>query len=321
MENLNETLKSVAQILLDPQDNYGEIKNAVDRLYELLTKVADLDENSRESHDDIFLPSGKAIGPLWAAMCLKEFMRTRRFVQGLNEAIKQAKKTFPGKTIHILYAGTGPFATLILPLTTVYTSNDIKCTLLEINLESIKSLNKIINAFGIESYIYEIVQCDAAAYKAQRPIHIAVAEVMQNALKKEPQVAVTINLAPQLEKGGIFIPEEVNVNAALLKSTAAIEEKSMLPIGEIFNLNRDTTRERAETKILLDIPQGAALDHKWVYLLTEIKVFDRYYLGYNQCSLTLPYKLCSLDKLDISPKNVCLQYIMDDKPRFSYEFG
>lgn len=321
MQTVTESLKNITQILLDPEDKYGEVKAAVDALYDQLINITGLDENCDKNREDIFLPEGKAIGPIWAALCLKEFMRTKRFVQGIEKAIRQAQKTFPGRTIHILYAGTGPFATLILPLTTIFSSREIKCTFLEINPESIRSLHKVIQAFGIESYIYEIVQCDAAKYQADsaRPVHIVVSEVMQNALNKEPQVAVTINLASQLENGGIFIPECVKIDAAFTKG-GNIAESSLYPLGKVFCLDKSTKFEDTQQKVSFDFPQGVPSDFNCLSLLTEIRVFGECKLNYGQCSLTLPYKLFNLCKLNQSPKKVCIQYILNDKPHFSCKF-
>ncbi|MBP1862801.1 hypothetical protein BD780_002585 [Clostridium tetanomorphum] len=42
--------------------------------------------------------------------------------------IKRAQQKFLNEQIHILYAGTGPFAALMIPLTTVFTSLGVKFT-------------------------------------------------------------------------------------------------------------------------------------------------------------------------------------------------
>jgi Predicted methyltransferase len=318
MKQIAQKLKDFTDILLEPEDRYGEVKSAVDGLYDMLTHICEFNESAQANRDDIFLPDGKAIGPVWAAMCIKEFMRTKRFLQGIRDAIVQAKERFPQRPVRILYAGTGPFAALILPLTTVFSSEDITCTLLEINPGSIAALRRIIEAFGIEGYIAEIVQCDAARYRVkpgQEP-HILITEIMQNALKKEPQVAVTLNLAPQLAEGGILIPEEVTVEAAFIKygADAGIEK---LPLGRIYRLDKNTTLENTRQGITVDIPDDLPSCFSRLALLTGIRVYGKQELALNQCSLTLPYRIADFDDQKAIPKRALFQYILSDRPHFS----
>ena len=47
-------------------------------------------------------------------MCVDDIMRTRRFVRGVYHAMADMLNAREGK-INLLYAGTGPFAMLVLP--------------------------------------------------------------------------------------------------------------------------------------------------------------------------------------------------------------
>lgn len=241
-------MKINLEILLKSEDDYGEMKKETD---DLLVSVSGLQENDENSRKDYYLPKGKAIGTFWAGMCIKEFMRTKKFVWGVFLGIKRAKEKFPNRKIHILYAGTGPFATLIVPLTTVFTSREVECTLLEINPDSIENLRKIIKDFEIEEYINDIVQCDATEYKVDKdkPIHMVITETMQRALKKEPQVAITLNLVPQMEESGILIPQNISIEEGLLDPKRDMERMMGIEgadkdycyiLKKIFELNSDT---------------------------------------------------------------------------------
>ncbi|MCX8131146.1 MAG: phytanoyl-CoA dioxygenase [Clostridia bacterium] len=332
-----EELRNITGILLEEEDHYGKMKKAVDDLYRLFQTVSGLEENNEKIREDIFLPSGKAIGSFWAAACIKELVRTKRYLRGVYKGIKQAQTQFPGRQIHILYAGTGPFAALAVPLTTVFASSEIKFTLLEINTESIRCLKRVIKSLQLEDYIYEIVQCDAAEYRVNRdrPVHMIITETMQNALKKEPQVAITMNLAPQMEEGGILVPECVFVSAALLDlkmdmdrivGMTGDEEQYFHSLGEIFQLDKDiatrctdedmqTDGNRSFPWVEVDIPEGVESRFSQLCLFTAIRVFGGEELKYRECSLTMPLKLFDRDR---AADKVAFRYVLGDNPGFEY---
>ena len=84
--------------------------------------------NLKAMRNDVYGETGMALGTLWAALCVDDMIRTKMFVKGLIEAVEDIMKKKEGP-VHILYAGTGPFATLILPTLASYTSDQVQCTL------------------------------------------------------------------------------------------------------------------------------------------------------------------------------------------------
>lgn len=335
MKNYKEELKEITEIILKQEDDYGEIKKATDDLYDLFLNVSGLKEDDERCRKDYYLPKGKAIGAVWAAMCIKEFLRTKRFIRGVFLGIKRAQEKFPNTKIHLLYAGTGPFATLIIPLTTVFTSEEIEFTLLEINPESIENLRKIIKTFKIEEYIDNIVQCDATEYKADKdkPIHMVVTETMQRALKKEPQVAITLNLVRQMDKDGILIPQNISIEAGLLDPKRDMEKMMGVEgaerdycyhLNKIFELNKDMVvakDKKAEffEKVEVEIPDYIEKRYKSLNLFTNIQVFEEEQLTYNQCSLNMREKVIYIDWNNNTAKKVSFQYVIDENPGFIYK--
>ncbi len=331
MHNYKENLKGLTEILLKEEDEYGKMKETCDELFSLFFTASELEEDE-VSRKDLYLPKGKAIGTFWAGVCVKEFMRTKRFIRGIFFGIKKAQEKFPDRTIHILYAGTGPFGTLMLPLTTVFTSKEIKFTLLEINHNSIEKLKNTIRAFEAEEYVEEIIQCDATEYKAEanKPIHMIITETMQRALVKEPQVAITLNLVPQMVEGGILIPQSVNVEAALIDpkrdsermlGVEGADQDYFYPLGKVFELNKNmAAEEREEGKafqaVEINVPETVEKRYKRMNLLTNIQVFDEEKLTYMQCSLNLPQKVMDIDWLNNPVRKVQFQYVIDKTPGF-----
>lgn len=325
MKNYKDELKQITEILLKQEDDYSEIKKATDDLYDLFLNVSGLKEDDERCRKDYYLPKGKAIGAVWAAMCIKEFLRTKRFIRGVFLGIKRAQEKFPNTKIHLLYAGTGPFATLIVPLTTVFTSQEIECTLLEINPDSIENLRKIIKVIEIEEYINDIVQCDATEYKVDKdkPVHMVVTETMQRALKKEPQVAITLNLVPQ----------NISIEAGLLDPKRDMEKMMGVKCAEmdycyylnkIFEINKEialTNDKRAKffEEVEVEIPDYIEKRYKSLSLFTNIQVFEEEQLTYNQCSLNMREKVIDIDWNNNTAKKVSFQYVINENPGFIHK--
>lgn len=343
IQNYQNELKQITAVLLRPEDQYDELTKAVHDLSRLFLAVSGLEIDDEHHREHLYLSQGKAIGPVWAAMCVREILRTKRFLRGFYLGIKAALARFSNRPLHILYAGTGPFATLAIPLTTVFTSEEVHFTFLEINPLSIQSLEKVITAFQVERYLYEVVKCDATKYQADpsNPIQMIVTETMQNALQKEPQVAITMNLAPQMQSGGILIPQNITIDAVLLSPRKNLERMTDLngfeqdyfhKIGKVFELNKDTPRLSSKAslfpsgtfsfpKVELEIPRGLAPDYKQLCLFTTIRVFEEERLTNGQCSLTLPKQVMILEQEKRPVERVSFQYIPNENPGFEWEIS
>lgn len=165
--------------------------------------------NTTPTHID----GGIALSSQHALDCLRDPLRTVRFIKGLHAAILDVFLRFPNEKIQLVYAGCGPGAPIVFPLLCLFTSEQLSVTLLDINPSSISSVEALIEAMGARDYFRDSYLGDAIQYKhpEELPLHIVVSETMDKALTKEPQVRITQNLAVQLNEKGIFIPESINI--------------------------------------------------------------------------------------------------------------
>ena len=130
-----------------------------------------------ETNNQLDFPTeaGKAKASRWAASCLTDLMRTRNFILGIRDAIEERLKINPGKPVTVLYAGTGPFASLLTPLITVFGPAQLQLILMELNPVSIHYLEKIIQQFDMDEYLIDLIQADAVTYfipTNQQPISL-----------------------------------------------------------------------------------------------------------------------------------------------------
>lgn len=302
-------------VLINCDDDCQKMKQSVDGLYQIFKTITGIDI-SNLNEEDIYLPSGKAISPSGAAHCLLEMKRTTIFLRGIKKAIDYKVKS-TNKLVRILYAGCGPYATLITPLLHYYSTDKIRITLLDINSVSLAAAEKLLKELGLESYVEQFILDDATTYKVALPYDIVISETMQSGLKKEPQVAIAQNLIPQCSEDTIFIPEKIRIDAFLRKRGIWDGEQLLEAGGEIsylcelFTVSKENLDSSVFRKIV-NLPQTHNKPYD-LFLHTTINVFGDEVLGLNDCSLNLPLKYYEIR--DGYPSLIEFWYNQSSKPR------
>ncbi|MFL5057115.1 MAG: hypothetical protein ACJ8DE_17980 [Microvirga sp.] len=304
--------------------------SALDRLADTLLRSdvpADLREAARDIHSlllaaamagrpdetldphDTVLPDGDAISPESAARCVLDYTRTSQFLRGMRLALQAALERFSERPLDILYAGCGPFAPLGLLLTHCFSPLDVRFTLIDIHELSLSSARRVFEAFGRGEFIGDCWACDAATYRHPTAMHVVIAETMQRALQKEPQVAVILNLAPQLKEGGILVPEAITVRSALYDARHEFgpiaSARIRIDLGPLLELDAENARDllrriKTDAAGARSLPQGclripAGLDPELRLMLrTSVKVFGPAALDDYDSGITYPVHLHKL---------------------------
>ncbi len=280
----------------------GAAKPLVDELIGRLCEITQMD-----LHPDSFLDEGasitaqgKAVSPTTAAQCAEDVERTRVFIQGVYAALqkKLANYLSTGVTettqqpLRVLYAGTGPFGLLLVPLLPLFVGQPLKVTLLDIHAESLGHLQKILNELQLhDSHLLEsIVQADACEWQAPHHFDLIISETMRQGLIQEPQVAIFSHLQQFLTVDGWLIPQQIRLDLWL--SDVDSHNISPLHLGTIFQLDKHTAQligggDQSPLHGHLTVPHHSD-ELENIKLTTEIRVFDALVLRENQSQLTLP---------------------------------
>ncbi|MDZ4814500.1 MAG: hypothetical protein SGI99_18090 [Pseudomonadota bacterium] len=250
-------IESCAGVLLDERSGHDDLRSAASQLYRLLlTATGDADRS------ETLLACGKALSGRDAAHCVLDHLRTAKYLRAVDQALSDAAKRWPGQRLRVLYAGCGPWSPLLLMLAPRW-SGRLAITLVDVHASS---LHMAANLFAKidQSAALAVVHCaDACTLRiedGQRP-HVLIAEIMQRALEHEPQLAVTVHLAPQLMPGGILVPKRISVDAVLVRMS---DELLSIETGpQSIGLGERATRA-TETRIplahLIEISQGTVPD-------------------------------------------------------------
>lgn len=328
-ELLNRYRNAVTHLLNEPADA-GLMKPFINDLKNYLGNITsistDLDMND---WNDENTSQGVAISPVQAAKCTEETLRTQIFMQGIKLAIEERLKA---KTddIHILYAGTGPYGTLLIPYLSLATNSRIKVTLIDIHPENISAIKKLVKHFSITQNIVAITCDDATCWQAppSQQFDIIISETMTALLKREPQVFIFSHLCQYLHNSGTLIPQNISLKAWLtpFKSLMSIEGSitTNILLKEFYCLNIDEARrlnagDTSTFKGSMLIPNGVDTNYR-LKLTTDIQVYKHHKLTENQCSLNIPLIFLPHDAQLRGGEAIHYEYITPNSADFIFTF-
>jgi hypothetical protein len=317
-------LERLTDRLLSPDSDNATLHDAATGLHGLLANISGLTEASANQEDtsNIALETGLAIAPKDAARSILDYRRTTKLLRGLRESITKAQRQFFNGPLEILYAGCGPFAPFALSLSTKFSPAEVQFTLLDVHSNSLEIARHIFAEMGLREHVRSYLEGDAGSYRKPPggKLHVVIVEAMQNTLAIEPQVDITLNLAPQLAAGGFFIPERIEIDSYLTDLQREIAFLSLGPednlerpmqarrihLGRVFELSATTAnaeklaRElRSEPPSLSRVIVQAPVDTKRLHALltTTVTVFDSIVIREGESGLTQPTILHDLGAL------------------------
>ena len=331
MDLQKEIIRITSEYFNDHLD-YQKLSIASKEYKKLLNGICGQNMDVENGRNDIDLDNGKALGTFCAALCIDDMIRTRQFIRGINKAIQE--KINKQKPLHILYAGTGPFATLILPFILRYPKEDIKYTLLEINPLSFEILQDVILKLGLKDYNIKLVKEDATKYHidSENKPDILISETMQNALAKEQQVPIFLNLMNQVNYDSVFIPQKIELSIGLKKEGVPLEENHAKPyekVRKIFDVSKEemlplsTAKKNTNGEVLFDkketIIEGKKLKgFSQLVLMTEIQIYEDEKIGIDESGLTTPITMKDISDLKDS-LSIHTQYKISSHPELEYK--
>lgn len=285
-------MELILQLLESPKDP-GITAPITDKITDVLGKISGLsaDFDMNDWSDELAL-NGVAISPIQAAKCCRETLRTQVFLKSMYQAIQDILKKQP--VVHVLYAGTGPFGTLVLPLLPMFGENQLQVTLLDIHQENIDALHKVAETLKVEPYIKQYIRADASSWQPvdNQKFDLIVSETMNTFLRREPQVSIFAHLQQFLAPQGSLIPEQIRLDAWLTdKTRLSTQDNSAVHLAEIFSLNKSSAKQVYEqgTEVLsgyLQLPKSSKSYSKLAFT-TRIRVYGEHQLLDGECSLNL----------------------------------
>jgi len=298
-----EVLRQLTLRLLDEATPPEDLARICVELHGWFTDAAPLDSSPSEAGR---LPTGLALPPDLAAQCILDSKRTVAFVRGLFLALAEARRRFTHGEIEVVYAGTGPFAPLVLPLMTAQPLPGVVFTFIDFHRRATDAVQELIARLGLGKRARRVTDGDATSYNHPTPIHVVLTETLQRSLDTEPFVGIVRNLRRQLAPGGLVVPERVAVDVALIDAasqqaqwsgTAPAEQHESLARlfevtaqGEFPPLDK---HGRSEAVVVI-IPEGRPHLERWIALITRVDVFGTIRLREHESGLTVPQILWPL---------------------------
>ncbi|EHW0692319.1 class I SAM-dependent methyltransferase [Vibrio parahaemolyticus] len=319
---LRDSIHNNTQQLLQQPNDAGICKHFIDQLVDKLAAAtgisAEFDMNDWQSAE---LATGVAISPVQAAKCVKEILRTQIFLKGVHQCFQD--KLAQKESINVLYAGTGPYGMLVIPLLHLFRADQVKVWLLDIHPKNIDALTTLTRVLGISDRVAFMGVADATRWRPDGEVRfdVLVSETMTALLAREPQVSIFAHLQRYLADDGEFIPQQIVLGTEL----AAADSSGLPPIklGSFFQLNRKTCQDIADGNNsclsgTIPLPDDlSTLNYQSVSFTTDIQVYSEHWLRKNQCSLNMPLSHNGL-KL-VKGGEIRFEYIFSDSPGYVFD--
>jgi len=313
-----EEFKRLTSETLTHEGQRGVLAGIVDELAGILEQAAELriDPEADILEGETALRDGLAISPTQAAMCAGDFQRTATFLRGLHDAIKDAVEAKSSTPVRVLYAGSGPYATLAVPLMTVFPPEAVRFTLLDMHPVSIESAKAVVHRLGLEESVEAYVLADACDYTipAGATPDVIVSETMSTALEKEPQVAIMRHLLGQAPNA-IMVPESIEVDAFLVDTSHEPDriipesvgrpssgQPDRISVGPVFELNASAIHSWTSLSgerlpaATLSVPPPPDPSYR-LYLFTSITTYGPHVLRTHESGLTAIREVMNIDSI------------------------
>ncbi|MFT5708168.1 MAG: hypothetical protein ACI935_001366 [Moritella dasanensis] len=148
--------------------------------------------------------------------CFKGVSRTVKYLKAVYHQVKRLIKQYPDRPVELVYAGCGPWGSLVSPLLALFKPQQLQVTFIDVHSTSLNSLKKIVNALQCESLVSDYVNVDATQYRHAKKIDLIVTETLYNGLHSEGIVSIIRHLARQLSEKGEVIPKRIVIDAHLI---------------------------------------------------------------------------------------------------------
>ncbi|MHC9088887.1 SAM-dependent methyltransferase [Tenacibaculum sp. IMCC1] len=294
-------IKEKVSTLLKDSIEQSEIENLINEIHTYFKELTQLTgfDNHIEHLAAITTSKGKALGLNHAAQCLLDYKRTVKFLKAMVMAIKEKQQDHPNETIHIFYAGCGPYAPFVTLIAPLFSPEEIQFSLLEINDKSLKYAKILIQKLELTNYVTNYYTADAVTFKIPEPekFHILFSETLDALLYRECYVPILFNLLPQLSEDIAVIPENVLIKMSLsvnsITDSKHITEEidTIINVREVISLNKSdiVSTQLPDKKVAvksLNIEQ-----YNYLLLDTLVHIYDNIWLTRNESSLTIPLEM------------------------------
>lgn len=334
MENYKEILVKISEEILDSSNSQEQLHSACKDLFDWYLQI-------HEAKDfkglETVLDNGLALSPQDAAECILDYKRTVVFIRAIKEALEDSIKTNHGSPLQVLYSGSGPCGTLLIPILHHFSSKQIHVTFLDLHKESIEYLKKIIHSIDSQDLIKDFIVADATQHEFDegQAYDIIINETLFEGLTKEPQVNVTKNLIRYLKTDGLFIPENITVSAGC--SFHAKEPyvwfnrneynlnnpnnntQTRIDFGPIFSLNKHMSTDLPQViksdkfKMPVDFKE-----YPDIVIFTDVDVYKEHTLREEDSTISNIHGVATLYNFG-GAELIELHYVADNHPNWKYE--